>query len=138
MVRLARLMIGDVEVAHEVVHDAFLAVHQRWDRLDEPAAYLRVCVVNRCRNVLRGRQRAAAGVARAALGASDLYVMVPGDPSGVEQALARLPERQRIALVLRYYEDLPVEQVATVLGCRRGAAASLINRAMSQLREVLS
>lgn len=137
MVRMARLMIGTSDEAEEVVHDAFVAVHQRWATLAEPGAYLRVCVVNRCRNVLRLRARARVG--RTGLQAlnDEPYALLPGEPSVVDGALASLNERQRVALVLRYYEDLTVEDVAKVLGCRRGAAASLINRALKQMREVL-
>jgi RNA polymerase sigma factor (sigma-70 family) len=135
MVRMARLMIGTSEEAEEVVHDAFIAVHHRWATLTEPGAYLRVCVVNRSRNVLRSRSRAR----RTGLDAlnNEPYALLPGEPSVVDGALAALGERQRVALVLRYYEDLTVEDVAKVLGCRRGAAASLINRALKQMREVL-
>ena len=45
MVRLARLIVGSPVEAEEIVHDAFLAVHERWTRLDGPGGYLRVCVV---------------------------------------------------------------------------------------------
>ena len=132
MVRVARLIVGSPGEAEEIVHDAFLAVHERWDRLDEPGGYLRVCVVNRCRSVLRRR----ATVERTYVPA-DPYMVLPGEPSLVEAELARLPARQRIALVLRYYDDRSIDDVATALGCRPGAAKSLIHRAVEQLREVL-
>jgi RNA polymerase sigma factor (sigma-70 family) len=61
--------------------------------------------------------------------------------TGVEErdalraALARLPERQRSALVLRFYADLSHEQIAQALGCRPGTAASLVSRGLARLRE---
>ena len=137
MVRMARLIIGTSDEAEEVVHDAFVAVHQRWATLAEPGAYLRVCVVNRCRNVLRTRARRGRVDEVSLALTAEPYALLAGEPSVVDAALAALGERQRIALVLRYYEDLTVDAVAKVLGCRRGAAASLINRALKQMREVL-
>jgi RNA polymerase sigma factor (sigma-70 family) len=52
-------------------------------------------------------------------------------------ALGRLTPRRRAALVLRYYADLPVDEVAATLGCRVATAKSLIQRALRQLRETV-
>jgi RNA polymerase sigma factor (sigma-70 family) len=51
--------------------------------------------------------------------------------------LAGLPERRRAALVLRYYEDLPIDEIARLLDCRPGTVSSLLNRGLADLREVL-
>jgi RNA polymerase sigma factor (sigma-70 family) len=51
--------------------------------------------------------------------------------------LVTLPHRQRAAIVLRYYHDLPDREIARVLGCRVGTVASLVHRALERLREVL-
>ncbi len=53
------------------------------------------------------------------------------------QALASLPPRQRAAVVLRYYEDLPEQRVAEILGCSVPAARSLVFRAMETLRTTI-
>ena len=52
-------------------------------------------------------------------------------------ALATLNERQRVAVVLRYYEDLSEAEIAVALGCRPGTVKSLLHRGLSQLREVI-
>ena len=49
--------------------------------------------------------------------------------------LATLPERQRAALVLRFYADLPGNEIATILGCREGTVKSLIHRGLARLRQ---
>jgi RNA polymerase sigma factor (sigma-70 family) len=49
--------------------------------------------------------------------------------------LRRLPERQRVALVLRFYEDLPEAEIAQVLGCPRGTVKSLIHRGLARVRK---
>lgn len=58
LVRLARLLVDDVENAEEVVQEAFLALHRNWDRARDPLAYLRTCVVNGARGQLRRRATA--------------------------------------------------------------------------------
>ncbi|HEX3622888.1 MAG TPA: sigma-70 family RNA polymerase sigma factor [Acidimicrobiales bacterium] len=131
MVRLATLLVGSQAVAEEVVQDCFVRLHTRFDGLDDPAAYLRRAVVNGCRSV--GRRRAlelrrlrAARPAVAELGADEML-----------DALAKLPARQRAALVLRFYEELPAAQIALALGCRPGTVKSLIHRGLAELRKGL-
>jgi RNA polymerase sigma factor (sigma-70 family) len=50
------------------------------------------------------------------------------------RALGRLPERQRVAIVLRFYEDLPEAQVADILRCRPGTVKSRVSRGLEALR----
>jgi DNA-directed RNA polymerase specialized sigma24 family protein len=59
MVRVAYLIAGSTAVAEEVTHDAFVTVFERWDRLDQPGAYLRRCVVNGAMRASRRRAHAA-------------------------------------------------------------------------------
>ncbi len=62
-------------------------------------------------------------------------VAPPQEP--LVDALATLNERQRVAVVLRYYEDLSEAEIAVALGCRPGTVKSLLHRGLSQLREVI-
>jgi RNA polymerase sigma factor (sigma-70 family) len=60
------------------------------------------------------------------------------DDAGVlGAALATLPYRQRAALVLRYYADLPDAEIAVALACRPGTVGSLVHRGLERLREVV-
>ncbi|GII80636.1 RNA polymerase subunit sigma-24 [Sphaerisporangium rufum] len=138
LVRLAFLLLGDQETAEDVVQDAFAAVHRRWDRLADHGRvlpYLRTCVVNGCRMV--HRRRAIAGrligdrvepfwsaEAAALLGETRREVFV---------AVRALPRRQREALVLRYYLDLPEGEIAEVMGVSRGTVKSTVSRALASL-----
>ena len=133
MVRLARLMVGSQPDAEQIVHDAFVRLHGAWDRVEQPGAYLRTIVVNLCRTHLGRRSR------------EDLRSDV--DTGGLDlapdldetwQALCRLPERYRVALALRFYEDLPDAEIARVLGCRVGTVRSLVHRGLDRLREEVS
>jgi RNA polymerase sigma-70 factor (sigma-E family) len=129
MWRLAFLLLGDRHVAEEVVQDAYARVLERWRSLDEPAAYLRTAVVNRSRDVLRRRQL----LGRLALVARRGEVDPTPDP--LWDALGHLPAAQRTALVLRFYEDLPVREVAALMDVREGTVKSLVHRGLARLRE---
>jgi len=130
MVRLAHLLTAADPAAEELVQDAFLRVQARWDRVDNPLAYLRAAVVNACRNhqrrgVLERRHRAVVvGTAEDA-------------PDELRDAITALPGRQRAAIVLRYYEDLAEVDIADLLGCSVPAVKSLLHRAVQDLRKVI-
>lgn len=141
LVRLAALLVGDMATAEEVVQDSFIAMHANWGRLhdiDKASAYLRQCVLNRSRSVLRHRKVVDQNVPgqppvpSAEEGAIQLF-----ERSAVVAALHRLPPRQRQALVLRYYAELSEGQIASAMGISRGAVKSHISRAMAALRGVL-
>jgi RNA polymerase sigma factor (sigma-70 family) len=131
LVRLALALTGSREVAEDVVHDAFVRLAlERRDAL-RPPAYLRSIVVN----LVRDRYRHARVEAKHAASVSGVSV----DPEIDETwwTLQSLPERYRTALVLRFYADLTVADVATLLGCRTGTAKSLIHRGLRLLKERL-
>jgi RNA polymerase sigma factor (sigma-70 family) len=129
MWRLAFLLVGDRHVAEEVVQDAYSKVLERWAAVDEPAAYLRITVVNRSRDVLRRRKL----VGRLTLLARRGDVDPTPDP--LWDALSHLAPAQRTALVLRFYEDLPVRDVAALMKVREGTVKSLVHRGLARLRE---
>lgn len=132
MVRVAVLLLGDRAQAEEVVQDAFIAAYQRWTRVESPAAYVRQCVVNKSRDVLR-RRRVAEAVLRRGHGAD--APGIDGVPEHVEDLLGALTPRQRTAVVLRYYEDLGLYEIARLMHTRPGTVGSLLNRALARLRE---
>lgn len=134
MVRLAFLLTGGSGVAEERVQEAFLEVHQRWATIEHPAAYLRTTVVHRAASHRRRRGlELAKGYERRAEAVDG-----PAEPADdLRAALVRLPDRQRAAVVLRYFEDLPEAEIAALLGCRVPAVKSLLHRALQELREVV-
>ena len=142
LVRLAVLLVRDEPTAEEVVQECFIAMHDGWHRLrDEEKAlsYLKQAVVNRSRSVLRHRSvidrnapKPAPDMPSAEQGAISLL-----ERSAVITALRGLPDRQRQALVLRYYADLSEAQIAEMMGISKGAVKSHTARGMSSLRAVL-
>jgi len=137
MLRLARLLTGSVTEAEDVTQDVFVRIAPRLGTLDKPAAYLRTMVVNACRS----HHRHEAVKARVASNQeAELERTEPPVPSHLVEladALAVLPERQRAAIVLRYYADLPEAEIAELLGCRPTTVRTLVARGMVALREVI-
>jgi RNA polymerase sigma-70 factor (sigma-E family) len=130
MARLAFLMVGSVDQAEELVHDAFARLYERWDQVDNPGAYLRTCVVNACKDRLRRRSTERRHPVTDP-GATEDEVDLLAD------ALAALPVRQRAAIVLRFYEDRSEADIAAVLGVRPATVRSLLHRGLARLREVI-
>lgn len=129
---LAWMLLGDQASAEDAVQDCFSRLGLRsLDQIDNPAAYLRTCVVNQCRTVLRARSRFDHRV--------DPPEAVHHDPTIVEfhDALQHLTVRRRTAVVLRYWCDLPVHEIADLMSCRPSTVSSLLHRALDDLKEVL-
>ncbi len=129
MVRVAFLLIGSPETAQDVVQDAFVRLHRRWASVQQPAAYVRRSVVNGCHS----HHRRLRLERRRRPDPRDLATDLDADE--ITDALAALPHRQRAALVLRFYLDLPDAEAAEILGCRVGTVGSLVHRGLAQLRK---
>lgn len=129
MVRVATLIVGSRPVGEDLVQDAFVRVHARWRAVDDPLPYTRRAVVNACRSHLRRRVLERRHLASLSVGVEDLGARELLD------ALAALPPRQRAAVVLRFYADLPERDVAAALACAPGTVGSLVHRALATLRQ---
>jgi RNA polymerase sigma-70 factor (sigma-E family) len=130
LVRLATLLSGSADSAPDLVQDCFVRLHGHWTSVREPLPYVRRSVVHACashhRSIARSRRQPPPQVKDSVLDADEL-----------EDALAKLPTRQRAAVVLRYYGDLPDADIAQALRCRPGTVRSLIHRALADLRKVI-
>jgi RNA polymerase sigma-70 factor (sigma-E family) len=137
-IRLAYLLTGDRTVAEDLVQEAFVRFVGRLRFLRDPDAfepYLRRTIVNLSKNHFRRRAVERAYLEREGRRIED----VSTDPDvathdTLRSALLRLPLRQRTALVLRYYEDLPDATIAELFGCRQATVRSLVARGLKTLR----
>jgi RNA polymerase sigma-70 factor (sigma-E family) len=136
----AYLLCGDWHEAEDLAQIAFVRLYLAWGRIDrsEPIdAYVRKIVT---RTYLNERRRLWRRLER--LTSAPPERPAAPDPA-VEprmllmQALAQVPRRQRAALVLRYWEDLSLEEAADVLGCSVGTVKSQCARGLQRLRELL-
>jgi RNA polymerase sigma factor (sigma-70 family) len=130
LIRVAFVLTGSGPAAEDVVQDVFASVGPRIAELDDPVPYLRVAVVNRCRSLHR-RMRSAPATPRPEDAMLDVGLVELRD------ALAGLSVKQRSAIVLRYLCDLPDEEIARILDCRRATVRSLVQRGLAELRTAL-
>jgi RNA polymerase sigma-70 factor (sigma-E family) len=147
LLRTAHLMTGDATDAEDLVQETLLRVARRWDRVrsfDQPAGYARRVLVNLVLHDAsrRARQRAELRPqdddADAADESAARALRQVDDLAEFRWALALLPARQRAVLVLRYWADLPVAEVADILGCSEGTVTSTASRAAARLAESLA
>jgi len=138
--RLALLLTGDRALAEDILQDAFVRVVGRFGHLRGAAsfdAYLRRTIVNLTKNTWRRR---ALERKHADGWITPLDDIAPADDAVVERLdvlrmLASLSERQRTAIVLRFYEDLAEDEIAAIMLCPAGTVRSLISRGVAALRE---
>jgi RNA polymerase sigma-70 factor (sigma-E family) len=138
--RLAYLLTGDRELAEDLAQEAFVRVARRLTGLrnaDSVHWYLRRTVVNLANSHLRRRRVERAhmpALAGSAAGPSTPDVVTK---QAVRDAIAQLSAKQRTVVVLRYYEDLTDQQIASVLGCPVGTVKSALHRAAGIMRRHL-
>ena len=140
--RIARtvfLICHDHHRAEEIAQDAFVQLLRHWDdvsRLERPGAWVRKVAVRLAVKAVRRdlRRRTVERIAPSALA-----------PSGIEardvalmEGIRSLPSQQRAAVVLFYLEDLPLAEVAEILGCAPSTVRVHVHRARARLAETLT
>lgn len=135
--RLAFVLTGSKETAEDLAQDAFLRVAGRLGSLREPQrfdAYLKRTVVNLSRSLGR-RLRTERSFLRQQESMVSIAEDSPDpDRKDLWRLLLRLPARQRIAIFLRYHNDMSDLQIADTLGCSSGAVKALRVRGLCKLR----
>jgi RNA polymerase sigma-70 factor (sigma-E family) len=141
LLRYATALTCDPHLAQDVVQDVLLRVQDRWSRIEgmhAPEAYVRRMITN---EYLSWRRRRAARTVASTHSTLDALGTPVDDPAGryaerdaMRHRIARLPRKQRAAILLRYYEDCTDAEIAEVLGCTAGTVRSHISRALATLR----
>ncbi len=140
LARCAYLLTGNVHLAEDLLQDTLARVAERWrsiERAGDPEPYVRRVLYTRAVDGWRRRRRVEA---LHRLGAGHRPELVTDDAETVTRrlvlhdALARLTVRQRAVLVLRFYEDLPDDEIAAVLGCSPSTVRSNAARGLAKLR----
>jgi RNA polymerase sigma-70 factor (sigma-E family) len=143
LLRLAHALTGNRADAEDVVQEALARALPRWDRIstvEDPDAYVRRMVVNEHTSWWRRFRRRESPVAEPR-GPQDV---APADGTGetddrerIWRACRALPEGQRTAVVLRYYEQLEYAEIAALTGVREGSVRSRVSRGIAALRTEL-
>ena len=136
LLRLAVVLTSDVGLAEDVVQTVLAKAYVRWGHIQavgDPHAYVRRMVVNEIVSWRRkwARIGPAADTELDAATAPDNRI---DDRDELMRALRLLPERQRVAVVLRYFEDMADDDIATVLNCRAVTVRGYIHRALKTMR----
>ena len=137
---LALISGGDTEAAADAVGDAFLELEHSWDRIrtyDDPAAWVRRVALNKLSNHRRSLARRARALLRLQSGREQMSTGVQARDLALRDELSRLPIKQRTAIVLFYFADLPVADVAAAMGITEGSANQHLHRARETLRKKL-
>ena len=135
-IRLATCVSGSVAAGEDIAQEVFQRMYRSWGTADEPAAYLRVAIVNSCRSYHRKR--------RTEHDRLPVLAHRDGETAGgsvageLDDIVTALPERQRTVVRLRYWEGLSEAEIAAVLGCKPGTVKSLASRAKDRLAAALS
>ena len=142
LVRLARLFVDDRNAAEDLVQEAFIRLARSAHRIEDEskaAAYLRSIVLNLARdNNRRGlvslRHHLPLDDRRAS---TEDEIELQEDQREVIDALRDLPHRQRNALVLRYYEELGIDDIAEAMGISRNSVKTHLQRGLAALEQRL-
>ena len=138
--RTAYLLLGEHGAAEDLAQAALTKTYVAWPRIRETAAahgYARTTLLNEARGLFR-RSSWRREIASDALPEPDPEPGTdPSDRPTVLGALRLLPPRQRAVIVLRFYEDLSIEQTAALLDCTAGTVKSQTSAALAKLRRLL-
>lgn len=137
--RTAYLISGDWDRASDIVQEALIRVYVAWPRLEKQGglhAYARRAVVSVAIDMSRKRtNRELPAVPDPSVPSDEDVSELVTARDALMRALRDLPPRQRACVVLRYFEDLPVAEVAQALGCTEGTVKSQTSRALDTLRQ---
>jgi RNA polymerase sigma-70 factor (ECF subfamily) len=143
VVRALTVATGDRGAAEEAAQEAFARALRRWprvSRMERPGTWVYVVAVNVLRRSFRDDERlrspAAALVAPEGAGPDHAGAVVTGVT--LEAAVAQLPARQRLVVVLRHLAGLSTAEVADALGCAPGTVKSTLHAALARLRVELA
>lgn len=135
VLRDAWFVLGDRESAKEVVNEAFTRLYVRWGRVsryDRPGAWVRRVAIRLAVKALDKRRRTSAPFQFDEAAERDLGLTLD-----VRDAVAQLAPQQRAAVVLHYFDDLPLAEVASVLGVREGTVKAHLHQARGRLGSLL-
>jgi RNA polymerase sigma factor (sigma-70 family) len=138
LLRVATAITGGVESGRDAVHDAFvdlIRARESYRQNGHLEAWAWAAVVNAARK--QARRRDSLPLLEEALGGSSTSGGEDGRHGAVRAAIARLPERQRLALFLRYYADLDYVTIGKALGTAPGTVAAALHTAHETLRQTL-
>jgi RNA polymerase sigma-70 factor (ECF subfamily) len=137
---LARAILRDANDAKDATHDAFVQAWRRWETLRDPASFepwFDRILVNTCRNRLRARSRRVTDISVEIDLRTDDHTDTTDDRATLDSAIAGLSFDHRVVVVLRFYRDMPIEDIAARLGIPAGTVQSRLHYALKRLHQTI-
>ena len=137
LIRMLTLFCGDAELARDLTQETLVRVWVNWRKvrkMDRPDLWTKRVALNLATSQFRRRRTERIIHGRISTGVMLEEVEEGSDRVAVRAALMRLSERQRTAIVLRYLEDLSVDQTADLMSCSAGTVKKLTARGLVGLR----
>lgn len=128
-------LVGDREIAHDFATEAFTRLLSRWQTVSDPRPWLYMTVANQVKDHWRKTERERRALAKVATIAPP--EAQPAYDPGIRDLVQRLPERMRSVVLLHYYADLPVRDVAAALGKAEGSVKRSLYDARQDLLKAL-
>jgi RNA polymerase sigma-70 factor, ECF subfamily len=138
MVRTVYLIVHDHGRAEEIAQDAFEQLLDHWETVsgyEQPGAWVRRVAIRMAVRVGKRERLRPLLERRSRTGTDELAV--EGTSDEVLAAVRTLPTNQRVAVVLHYFEDRPVAEIADALGCAPATARVHLHKARQRLAELL-
>ncbi len=146
--RFAYRMLGSIELAEDVTHDCFLSLIKQPERFDPARASLGTYVYAAARNLALKHFRLQSSEVTVEEAPRELHLGCVEAPlqrlldeelsTEVRRAIATLPPLQREALILFEYEELPLSEIASIVGADVGTVKSRLHRARERMRRLLA
>jgi len=140
ILRYATVVTWDRHLAEDIVQDVLARAQPRWPRiarLDAPERYVKRMVLNEFLSWRRRRHPVPAADLEAFAAPLPDPAAAHDEHDAMVRLIGALPPRQRAVIALRFYEDLPVEEIAALLGARPSTVRTHLARALDALREAL-
>lgn len=136
VVRTVELILGDHEASLDVAQDAFARLYRSWHRVsryEQPSAFVRRIAINLAISCLRRRRVQEKALGKLLPGTTEITV----SDDSILGAVRQLPPAQRAAVVLFYFEDQPVSEVARIMDCSESTARVHLHKARAKLAVLL-
>ena len=127
-------LAGDPAVGEEIAAEAFSRLLARWSQVEQPRGFLYKIATNALNDMWRRQTRRRRMLGLLAASTPDVQ---PAPDTSVRDLIARLPERQRIAVLLHYYAELPLREVAAHMNKPEGTVRRWVAEARVTLRAQL-
>ncbi|GAA1709034.1 RNA polymerase sigma factor [Fodinicola feengrottensis] len=126
-------LVNDTELAHDITTECFVRLMARWTKVTQPRPWLYMTATNLIRDHWRRQQRERKALVRLAEAPQN----VPAPDPTLRDLVEKLPDRMKTVVLLHYYADLPVHEIATVLGKADGTVKRALFDARQKLSEAL-